>query len=519
MKKIAIAMAALVLAMAGCQKEPQASNQQQNGIDSESVYVSFTIQALTTKSGTATEDNDKYASSDANPNYEIGKDFENTISTVDIVLKNGPTYISATATIDGGTTNEGADKETYPLKWVAKFNSSQLKTDTDYEIYVYANCSAKQDPDAISEEEIDAMTTANKFWMTNAYAQTVNFAEFSTNEADPTDLGDVFVERAMARFDYLDNGDYTIVEDNTETTDFDETVTITMTKAALINQSKKFYYLRRVSTDGTNTNWSVGGVETKLNYVVDTDWQAKSDGYNDTDAENFTYPLNNPSGWDWKSLPEKTTGNKENWTGSTHADKNYYFWQYAKENTIPGVENQVNGLSTGVVFKGEIKGDIVTAAAGDPIYVHNNILYGTWAQVKSAADKADAPEALKYAVSKCIDAEGNLITNNLAAAGFTQYTSEKDQEENNHYYTYYYYWNRHNDNNQNTTMGKMEFAVVRNNVYKLCIDNITKFGHPTPGGIDPDPIDPDDPDESGEYYFKVSVKVLPWVVRVNHIGF
>ena len=49
--------------------------------------------------------------------------------------------------------------------------------------------------------------------------------------------------------------------------------------------------------------------------------------------------------------------------------------------------------------------------------------------------------------------------------------------------------------------------------------NITKFGHPTPGGIDPDPIDPDDPDESGEYYFKVSVKVLPWVVRVNHIGF
>ena len=67
----------------------------------------------------------------------------------------------------------------------------------------------------------------------------------------------------------------------------------------------------------------------------------------------------------------------------------------------------------------------------------------------------------------------------------------------------------------------MEFAVVRNNVYKLCVDSIEKFGHPTPGGDDPDPDkpDPNDPDEEGEYYFKVSVKVLPWVVRVNHIEF
>ncbi|MBQ8838584.1 MAG: fimbria major subunit [Bacteroidales bacterium] len=74
------------------------------------------------------------------------------------------------------------------------------------------------------------------------------------------------------------------------------------------------------------------------------------------------------------------------------------------------------------------------------------------------------------------------------------------------------------DNGDNKAMGAMEFAVVRNNVYKLCVDYINKLGHPTPGTPDPDPIEPGDPDESGEYYFGVTAKVVPWVVRVNHIG-
>ena len=77
-------------------------------------------------------------------------------------------------------------------------------------------------------------------------------------------------------------------------------------------------------------------------------------------------------------------------------------------------------------------------------------------------------------------------------------------------------------------MGIMEFAVVRNNVYKLAVDKISRFGHPTPPDPsnpdpdpepDPDPVDPDDPDESVNYYFNVTVKVLPWTVRINNIEF
>ncbi len=68
-------------------------------------------------------------------------------------------------------------------------------------------------------------------------------------------------------------------------------------------------------------------------------------------------------------------------------------------------------------------------------------------------------------------------------------------------------------------MGPMEFAVVRNNVYKLAVTEIGKLGHPRVSKNDPDPVDPDTPDEKGDLYIRVSVEVLPWVVRVNDIVF
>lgn len=68
-------------------------------------------------------------------------------------------------------------------------------------------------------------------------------------------------------------------------------------------------------------------------------------------------------------------------------------------------------------------------------------------------------------------------------------------------------------------MGPMEFAVVRNNVYKLAVTNIKQLGHPRIPENDPDPKDPDDPDESSDIYITLSVEVLPWTVRVNNIEF
>lgn len=68
-------------------------------------------------------------------------------------------------------------------------------------------------------------------------------------------------------------------------------------------------------------------------------------------------------------------------------------------------------------------------------------------------------------------------------------------------------------------MFPMEFAVVRNNIYKLAVTNIKRLGHPRISDNDPDPEKPDDPDESGDVYIDVDFQILHWTVRVNNIEF
>ncbi|MDE6291629.1 MAG: Mfa1 fimbrilin C-terminal domain-containing protein, partial [Muribaculaceae bacterium] len=98
-------------------------------------------------------------------------------------------------------------------------------------------------------------------------------------------------------------------------------------------------------------------------------------------------------------------------------------------------------------------------------------------------------------------------------------TSYDDQIKKWGYYCNYYYWNRHNDNGQNGVMGPMEFAVVRNNVYKLCVTKLSRIGHPQDPNNDPDVPTPDTDDELGDIYIAVTCTALPWVVRENNIEF
>ncbi len=124
------------------------------------------------------------------------------------------------------------------------------------------------------------------------------------------------------------------------------------------------------------------------------------------------------------------------------------------------------------------------------------------------------------------DATGRQLNNELTAfklaattTGFTLYQSDSDNNGDWGYWCYYYYWNRHNNNNQAGVMGPMEFAVVRNNVYKLAVTKLSTLGHPRLPENDPSDPTPDTPDESADIYMTVSVKVLPWVVRINNIEF
>lgn len=489
MKKIYYLLAAALFVAAGCEKSPV----DQETTNAGDMYMQFSVKMLSTRSQT---DNTGDSNSNADPDVEVGLDKENTISSVDIVLVGGNTVSAKNVVPSKANTSA----------YLAKFDTQALTAGATYKVYIYANCSAPAtvDLEEVSTATIAQMTADNKFWMTNAHAAIdVTLPDDLspyTQPNTPLSLGAHEVERSMARFDYKASGPF----------DMGAGLSLTLTDAALINQSKAHYMFRRVTVgaDATASGAVVGGAEVPTNWVVDTDWSNKV-------AANFDAQLEAPSTWTWTSLADITADD--------NYDGDYKIWCYAKENTIPGVDAQKHNVSTGVVFKAEITAGTTASdavknamAAGKRIYVFNNVLYGAWSDVEAATTTIENPEALAAAYNQAIvgmTGDDPDLTK-AAEAGFTSYAATDGK-----YYAYYYYWNRHNDNLDPYTMGTMEFAVVRNNVYKLAVNSISKFGHPDPTDPDPDPVDPDDPDESVNYYFNVTVKVLPWTVRINNIEF
>lgn len=212
----------------------------------------------------------------------------------------------------------------------------------------------------------------------------------------------------------------------------------------------------------------------------------------------------------------------------------YLTWREVQKSAIEASVEMENNMPAPLKDK---DGNVVKE--GDAIVVKNvnrtNSLYlatfgqgaignFTWGETKYI-DKGDQDkESANYNWEAW---NANKTTTTIAAmraavtgAGFTIYQTSDDENLGGiGYYCYYYYWNRHNDNGKPGIMGDMEFAVVRNNVYKLAVTGIKQLGHPRIPENDPDKPKPDTPDESSDIYITVTCQVLPWVVRVNNIEF
>ena len=532
----------IAMAFSACSDEVDlsANNEESTEESTSQVFMQFNLE-LPAVSRSTTQTG---GGSDAG--VEIGKDYENQVSEVLVVITDateGSTYDKFIAK-SSVVTPSSANNTTY----VVPFKTTELTSSAGKSVNVYVYCNPTEELTKATTFDVNkdyytltdatnaTIWTKNKFLMTNAdndYKRTLpaNLDNYKV-ESNPFDLETIKVERAAARFDYkssVDDETYTLMGE-----DGKAEVTVTLTDMALVNLSKEFYYLRRVSADGTSTNAAIGGTETNTNYVVDTDYGWKGNYSEETTdkASHFFYVYNPNSAsttdYAWTSISSLTSeDNDESWNSGENENvdrKGYKIWRYATENTIPDqVSNQKKGITTGVVFKGEIQGateDMKTLLNGtNTVYVFDNILWGTWDNVKTAAEVKESDkttlanpllaaaynEAMKggYADAKAVD------------AGFTIFKPNADGK----YEVLYYYWNRHNDNNNNGSMGPMEFAVVRNNVYKLSVTGVNKFGHPTDPKDDPDPENPEDPDEEDDVYFKVAVEVLPWVVRINDIEF
>lgn len=503
----------------------------------DKVYMQFALQLpIISRSSTTTGSADDYVTS--SDGEEIGQDKENKVSEIMIVIASSDNkYIDQSVKVNP----TAADQTTY----VVPFNSSALSAFAGKDVNVYVYCNPTDglkngikdnfnvDLSYTLSGEADATPwTADKFLMSNAdknFTRTLptSFDNYKV-ETNPFDLGTIYVERSVARFDYKRGGEnnddvYPLMTDESGKPE----VNIKLTHMALVNMSKSFYYLRRVSDDGKNTNAIIGGVETTTNYMVDTDADLKAGSWTETTkSANFFYNSEDKDNYVWTDITSLADDDNDDTWNTNNKNGDYKIWRYVTENTIPaGVDNQKHGITTGVVFKGEIEytedapQTIKNAMDGtSTVYVYENVMYGTWADVKTEAAKKESDGVTLHnpSLAAAVDKVGNTENAEKAVeAGFTLFAPSADKK----YEVLYYYWNRHNDNGNNGLMGPMEFGVVRNNVYKLSVEKVNKFGHPTVPSNDPDPVNPDDPDEDDNVYFKVAVKIRPWVVRINNIKF
>ena len=390
-----------------------------------------------------------------------------------------------------------------------------------------------------------------RFFMTDTNVGTGNYSgpdrkqavHFVAEEGNYKLAATAKVERAVARFDYKaanDENEYEIKDRNTNATQ----LTVTLEGYKLMNVSKSFYHLKRVaakkegdSTDPDETKITYGGAETVNNYVVDCDWNSTNgkktwlskiteDGQEPLEALAirkglfFTPLANSEIDEEENNEPYLPLDFKE---PENTADPAYYIMGYCTENTVPSVASQQNGLSTAVVFKAKVSGDFINEATTAALYEYNGSFYNNWDSFKKAWNISGNTSL--EAVNEPTTSE-ELKTLRETLKGKAKRIPIQGVDGNKYGNVYYIYWNRHNDNGQNTNMGIMEFAVVRNNIYKLSISKISELGHPNdptnptyPQEPDPDPVNPPKPDEQNKAYMEVDVQILDWTVRVNDIEF
>jgi hypothetical protein len=514
--------------------------------------------------------------------YEDGQTWENNVNKVLVVLTDESDKLIASATTDitladyNGSDEKFTSVSTFNASVLANYIDG-LGADVDQapvRVYIFCNPSTELVTAAspenkgktdwrekiciLSEDKLgrDSNTgnlkyqTSKDIPMANAEIVTSHLPRKSAilsgayaDKSKAFPMGDVKVIRSIARFDYKAKNTDNIYKIEVSTGDGDSDkgeLDIQLTNMALVNMSNNFYYLHRTSSDNEGTNPKYCGEDTRGGYIVDSDWAWKKPTTWEITKDyttNFLYPLykngeQNVNEWNRIPLSELTTDDKDTPWDEAGAYKDYKIWRYVTENTIPGANaNQKNGISTGVVFRGIMRAtsttpkalsDVLTGSEHKPIYVYSGIIYATWDEVKKEAAKEEkAGTDFKAAFDKCKVEGGEPTVKAAKEAGFTvyEYYTDPDDADNSGYATLYYYWNRHWDNGEIGQMGTMEFAVVRNNVYKLSVEEISGLGRPRNPEGDPDPVEPNDPDEKTDVNIKLSCEIKKWTVRANGIRF
>lgn len=366
-----------------------------------------------------------------------------------------------------------------------------------YDIFVTANTNRQikkdkedqflADIDSISYTQALIEDISGGIIMTNRASDNVATEIRKSNNND-VNVIDILLERVLARLDVAKKNETFELTDSKGV----QYASITLDGYHIVNLPKYYYSFRHtaVLTSLDEPKWDLmtnfGNVADVNGYVIDPYFFKKTiSASNFTNAdkyfEKFAIDYNDPNHVKWSSF-------------NAVSQTPNYKTTYCLDNCclLPA---QKNGYSTGVIFR----------AIMEP---YNNVYHlNNSGNMELVTDKTLYPEVLYYFQQNFYDsAEALAVAVSATGSPSNTYQARKFEKTDDGYRCYYKYWIRHLDNMNNTEMGVMEFAVVRNNLYRMLITGVSDLGDGTPEII------PDTPDE-GETYLKVVLNVKPWIVR------
>ena len=375
----------------------------------------------------------------------------------------------------------------------------------------------------------------SNFVMTSAADATLTLN--SNPESNPA-TAEVNVERMAARLDYKTTGTYTCDDPAYSG------ATVEITGAALVNNlTAGSYLLKRVADDVNGTNLSYLGDETAdanyvaTNYVLDP-WTAVK-----TSANN-SFTIGGEANKTAKDLYGKWFGNISQdpnyWAGYVQPDSSvsdgWLRIGYTLENTT-AAEEAGKRYSTGVVFKAKFHPQgVANYTDGETFFEYGTKIYAsmenmmknfygskfdeldalitnctTWGDVKQfitstllTNDPSGYNKYLEGLAEGKNDTETVSDASSLTWSNYMKNECGYSKDENGKvvldqngkvtrialkpYGTrtyedatcYYTWWVRHSNDNDDTKKGIMEYAIVRNNIYKLTVKSVYSLGGEVP---------------------------------------
>lgn len=517
---------------AGCAQEDIGTVPTGGGGMSASSYVSFSFaspQGAPTRSNpTGGETGDGLETGQANENaitsavafFYQGTEQEGVNSAGNIPIKAAVTFSMANYTEPGNgidrtytTAAKQVDLEngTYNVIVVANpgtdWWTGRSLTLADVRDYIQTTAwtaSGSDYSDFVMTSAADAMLTLN-----------------SNPESNPA-TAEVDVERMAARLDYKAEASYTCTDPKYSG------ATVEITGAALVNNlTAGSYLLKRVADDVNGTNLSYLGDETAdanyvaTNYVLDPWTTNKS---KDLYGEWFGNISQDPNYWAAYVQPGTSVSDGwlrigytlENTTAAEEAGKRYSTGVVFKAKFHPqGVANYTDGetffeygtkiyasmenmmknfygskfdeldaLITNCTTWGDVKHFITSTLLTNDPSGYNKYLEGLAEGKNDTETVADVSSLTwsNYMKNECgysKDENGKVVLdqNDKVTRIALQPYGTRTYEDATCYYTW---WVRHSNDNNDDAKGIMEYAIVRNNIYKLTVNSVYSLGGEVP---------------------------------------